>query len=106
MPRKSDDFKAKVVTGNRLNDGAVVFLKWDLTWSGRIDDAEVAKTTASADELLRIATEHAGRNIVVNPYLIEVERDGCKIIPLRLRERIRAHGVTIHPPALADTPIW
>jgi hypothetical protein len=86
---------AKVVTANRLRDGAVVFLTESGDWSLAIDDGAVARDDARAAALLEIGAEAAAAQIVVAPYLVEVEADGRAIVPLSWRERIRAFGPSI-----------
>jgi hypothetical protein len=86
---------AKLVTANRLRDGAVVFLTEGGEWSLAVDDGAVARDDARAAELLEIGAKAAAAQIVVAPYLIEVNADGGKIVPLTYRERIRAFGPSI-----------
>ena len=47
----SDNVTGKVVTANRLSDGAVVFLTKAAVWSGYIDDAVVAVEPQAAAAL-------------------------------------------------------
>ena len=86
---------AKLVTANRLRDGAVVFLTERGDWSLAVDDGAVARDDARAKDLLEIGAQAAAAQIVVAPYLIEVNAEGGKIVPLTYRERIRAFGPSI-----------
>ncbi len=85
-----------IITGNRLTDGVVVFLAKDGGWSESlaasrvIEDDELPQMKALADAAAKAA-------IVVEPYPIDVTRDGGDIRPVRYRERIRAYGPSIHP---------
>ena len=45
-------------------------------------------------------TYDAARNLVVEPYLVEVREDGGRLVPLRARERVRVLG----PSILDDVP--
>ncbi len=85
---------AKVVTANRLRDGAVVFLTEAGDWSLAIDDGAVAQDDERAAALLAIGAAAAAAQVVVAPYLVEVTADG-DIVPLTYRERIRAFGPSI-----------
>jgi hypothetical protein len=79
-----------VWTAQRLCDGAVVFLA-ERGWSERIDDAQVTNDA----EAHRRRVESDPR--VVDPYPIQVERSGERVVPVRRRERIRSRGPTVRP---------
>lgn len=84
----------KVLTGNLLADGDVVFWRAG-QWVERFADAE----RFEAEEAAEAAEGHAKAQptVVVEPYLIDlVESDGAWA-PLSYRERIRALGPTNHP---------
>ncbi len=87
----------RIVTANRLDDGLVVYLN-GAGWSGRIDDARVASDDAAADGLL-VRAGGPGQEIrVIEPYLIEVTREGPGHglpRPVSRREAIRAQGPTV-----------
>ena len=76
---------SKVVTANRLADGAVVFRRTDGDWSLRIEEAAA---TADGADLLAAAEKDAAASLIVAPYLIDLA-DGA---PTDYRERIRAYG--------------
>jgi sulfite reductase (NADPH) hemoprotein beta-component len=86
---------AKIVSANRLRDGAVVFLGESGGWSLAVDEAAVAPDDARAAELLAIGAAAAAAQIVVAPYLVEVKLDDGRVVPLTYRERIRAFGPSI-----------
>jgi len=90
------------VTANRLADGRVVFRTPDGSWSGRISDAAVADSEAAAAPALSGAQSDADNQIIVDPYLIEIDLSGPAPRPARLREAIRAFGPTI---AYGPTPL-
>lgn len=91
----------QVVIASRLSDGLVVFLKQAVQagaveWALRLESAEVAESDARAAELLEIAEADAvSSQIVVDPYLIEVEEQGGQLRPTKFREVIRCLGPTI-----------
>jgi hypothetical protein len=86
----------KVLTSQRLMDGAVVFYTEEGTWSERVDDAQVFEPT-DPDTLLALARPDEDANRVVASYLIDVRREGSRVVPTRYRERIRAIGPTVRP---------
>ncbi len=81
----------KVLTGNRLEDGEVVFLG-EGGWSDRFGQA----VTFEDDEAAEAAEAHAKTEItfVVDPYLIEVAPAADGFAPVSYRERLRALGPT------------
>ena len=84
----------RIVTANRLDDGLVVYLN-GAGWSERIDDAGVAGDDAAAGRLLARAEGPGQALRVVDPYLIEVTREGAVPRPVSHREAIRARGPTV-----------
>lgn len=87
----------QVVTGNRLHDGAVIFLGIDGAWTTDIDAARVADREAEAKTLEELAQAMAKARLVVAPYLIEITRDETHLVPAKYRERLRAYGPSVHP---------
>ena len=82
----------KVLTANNLLSGEAVFLSEGELWTPAISDALIA--TSSDDEAwITAAGQRAvGAQIVVEPYLIDVERRAGAIMPVRLREQLRTLG--------------
>ena len=79
----------KVLTGNDLKSGAVVW--WDGSgWSLHVGDAIDAGD--DADTIL--ARESAARRVNA-AYAIDGERQGGTIRPSHIKERIRALGPTV-----------
>ena len=89
-----------VLTANRLGDGIVVFLDFEGAWSESFDEAVVARSPDEVKALEDRGTYDAARNLVVEPYLVEVREDGGRLVPLRARERVRVFG----PSILDDVP--
>jgi hypothetical protein len=103
--KKSRGEALQVATANALKSGMVVFRTADGAWSRDIDRAFVAVDAAAAQALLGDANADAEANLVVEPYLVDVVRNGPKLVPTRLRELIRAAGPTVPTPGserLAD----
>ena len=86
------EFSSKVVTANRLHDGAVVFRRPDGRWAVRVEEAAVAPDEPAAKALLGAAEADALAALVVAPYLIDVETRAGAPMPTFYRERIRAFG--------------
>lgn len=86
----------RVITANRLRDGAVVFLAADATWSTRTADAIVARTPEAEAELLAQAAAAVRACAVIDANAIDVDAAAPER-PLRLRETIRRFGPTVRP---------
>lgn len=84
----------QIVTANRLRDGGVVFLTDGGAWTTDIARAGVAGDEPAAQRLLAIGAVAAAESRIVEPYLTAVRADGDSIVPVSLRERIRAQGLT------------
>ena len=83
-----------MLTANRLNDGAVVYLGPGGDWNGDIQ-AGLAVSDDQSEALVADGQSAVDNNIVVAPYLIEIDGSQGKHIPVRRRERIRALGPTV-----------
>lgn len=83
----------QVASANRLADGVVVFLDEAGGWTERLEKAALARDERSSELLLARAKAEGAS--VVDPFLVAVseEEDGT-IVPLSLREKIRASGLT------------
>jgi hypothetical protein len=84
-----------VVTGNSLGEGLVVFQLPGGGWSLDINHAEVIETPEALAAATMRANGDAAANRVVEPYGIEVTRQSARLVPVRLREQIRADGPTV-----------
>jgi hypothetical protein len=84
----------KILTANRLVDGEAVWLAPDYSWAETIDVAEVARDKDAEARLEAAGAEAIRRNRVVDVNLVDVELIDGAIVPIRLRERIRAAGPT------------
>ncbi len=89
-----------VLTANRLSDGVAVFLDFEGAWGESIAKALLARSPGEVRALEDRGAHDAARNIVVEPYLVDVEEQAGRILPIRYRERVRAGGPTI----LDDVP--
>ena len=82
-----------ILTGNELTSGATVYLDGQGNW---IEDLQAARLFSKEDKAeldsAIVATKATGRVISVEAE--EVEQVEGKLVPKRLRERIRAAGPT------------
>ena len=83
----------QVLTANRLKIGEVVY------WGGRgwvpnFDEAEVL-SGADAETALKGAADWVLKGAVVGPYLFDVREKAGQIVPVKVREAIRAAGPTV-----------
>ncbi len=85
--------KYRMITANRLDDGACVWMDGDGNWSTDIAKGAYAPE-AETETLLKLAEAGVGKCLIVAPYAIEVEADG-EVVPIRFREQVRAKGPTI-----------
>jgi hypothetical protein len=85
----------KILTANRLSDGEAVWLAADHSWAESIHAAEVARDAVTEEKLERAGKAAALKNEVIDVELIDIQLIDGEIVPLRLRERIRAAGPTI-----------
>ena len=87
----------RVITANRLEDGAVVWLDQAGIWVREVGRAAASDNNAVIGSLLSraIADEKAGR--IISPYEVEIAPAPRGAVPVRPRERIRAFGPTVEP---------
>jgi len=84
----------KAVTGNRLSDGAVVYLNDNDQWTTHIAKAAQFKPD-DADAVLDAALSRTGE--IADAYLIEVSEETTPAGREALRETIRTAGPTVRP---------
>ena len=93
MAKKQSELQ--ILTANRLQDGEVVFLRFDLGWSESVDDAWIAIGDHEAALLVQEGEIWLKDNIVVDPYLVEVLDVDGQIKPIHYREQMRTTGPTV-----------
>ncbi|WP_319772747.1 DUF2849 domain-containing protein [Breoghania sp.] len=84
----------KIVTANRLADGEVVWLGHNEVWVETIESAWLLEDESALEAGEAAATRAVALNRIVDVEVIDVRREGGAIVPVRLRERIRAAGPT------------
>ncbi|WP_375201366.1 DUF2849 domain-containing protein [Hyphococcus sp.] len=82
----------KAVTGNRLDDGAVVYLSDDDRWTS---DLAAAARFADEDAKPVLAAAQTRVKEITDAYLIEVDDAGAPAGRESLRETIRKSGPTV-----------
>ncbi len=83
----------EILTGNELVSGATVYLDAHNRWVEDLQAARLfSKEEAAERDAAVIATKGTGR--ILSLEIEEVTQDGGRIVPKRLRERIRAAGPT------------
>ena len=83
----------EILTGNELVSGATVYLDAHNRWVEDLQAARIfAKEEVAERDAAVIATKGTGR--ILSLEIEEVTQDGGRIVPKRLRERIRAAGPT------------
>ncbi len=87
----------QVVTANRLDDGLAVFYKADDSWHSSIDQASQVDAGPEAEALLAQASDEKNQLCVVGPYLIDIDKEGGHVTPVRYREMIRTLGPSVRP---------
>ncbi len=87
----------KVITANRLLNGDVVWLGENGTWVERITLARIFEGKEAVAEGLAEGAEAEKNQEVVSVYEMDVTLEDGVIVPVRLREKIRAAGPTTHP---------
>lgn len=81
----------KIITGNNLRSGAVVW--WTgYDWSVHVEDAIDAGEHCDA-----IIHREEGAQRVTGAYAIEATRDESGVRPAHIKDRIRALGPTVRP---------
>ena len=85
----------KAITANRLDDGRVVFLGETGDWPAAIDSAHLFNDGPELDAATAYAKAQNDARIIVEPYAIDMTDVGGRMLPARIRERIRALGPTV-----------
>jgi hypothetical protein len=94
-----------VVTANRLQDGIVVYLAPDGSWTEEIGRARIAETEDEVAALEARAAESEKAREVVAVYPMDVAVNGGTVDPLSVRERIRASHRTTLTEDWYDVPL-
>lgn len=86
-----------VVVANDLLSGRSVYLANAKSWlqldGSQLNLAAVVFDEQAANDLLREASADVLANIIVDPYLIQLDRSG---LPIHIRERLKVSGPSIN----------
>lgn len=96
-----------VMTANRLDDGAVVYLARLGGWTENISDAAIAETEGELELLESVVESCVQKQVVICPYPLSVvvESDGT-LAPMSVRERVRAtQGAAAEAEDAANVPL-
>ncbi len=85
----------KVITANRLTDGKVVYIAPGEGWVEAIAEARLFEGDTEAEAAMASARAYVKRNVVVDPFLVEVAVSAEGPKAQTLRNAIRAAGPTI-----------
>ena len=82
-----------ILTGNELISGATVYLDGEGRW---VENLQAARLFCSDDAAERDAALAASKSTgrIISLEIEQVAQEGGRIVPRRLRERIRAAGPT------------
>lgn len=93
----------KVLTANRLTDGITVWMGPGDRWVENIAEARIVSSDAEFSAMEELGASAVASQIVVEPYLIDVEAGEKGPVPVRYREKIRAYGPSIRPDLAFNT---
>ena len=87
----------QVLTAYGLLTGQVLWLTEDSAWSPRIRDARVSDSDADMAEMEAAGKAAHAAHEVFDIYRVDIAAEPGPPRPIKMRERIRAIGPTIHP---------
>jgi hypothetical protein len=80
----------RMLTANRLGDGAVVYLAEGGRWVEEFVGGAILRDDASTKDAVDSGDAAVADRLVIGPYLIEVQVSTSGPAPISVRERIRA----------------
>ncbi len=86
----------RIITAQRLRDGAVVFLGRNKNWV-ETPDAAYPMTESDAEAQLAWAKNASVQLEVVDAYAVQLAPSEGEIVPIKVREQIRLVGPTVRP---------
>jgi hypothetical protein len=85
----------KIISANRLGDGIVVYFAAEGSWTPDIGSAKRFGPEADIEAALKLAKADEKRNLVVDPFVVDVAVEAEGLEALTRRNAIRAKGPTI-----------
>jgi sulfite reductase (NADPH) hemoprotein beta-component len=93
----------QIVTANRLRDGAIVYYTAEHKWAETFSASKPLRDAEEAKVMLEAAGLDVKAQLVVGPYLAEVQETPEGLKPASARERIRASRL---PSVAPDQGSW
>ena len=87
----------QILTAYGLLTGRVLWLTEDGAWSPRIGDARVSDSESDMAEMAAAGKTAHTAHEVFDIYPVDIAAEPGPPRPVKMRERIRALGPTIHP---------
>ena len=89
----------QMILSNRLDDGRVIFMKADGSWSVVPEDGAVADTDEGVAELLNLAQVAADDNFIVAPEVVEAKpsETGEGYTPSHIKHAMQTRGPSVRP---------
>ncbi len=95
-----------ILTANHLIEGHVVFLGENGIWVSNVNHAIRALSPEDRARLDQSGDAAKTANLVIEPYLVEVETGENAITPIKTRERLRTLGPTVRPDLGYQSGTW
>jgi hypothetical protein len=85
----------QVLSASRLDDGLIVFYGSAGTWVEGLQQALVLEDKAALEAALARARQDVAANRVMEIVPMDITREAGLLVPVSLRDRIRAAGPTV-----------
>ncbi|MCP4411235.1 MAG: DUF2849 domain-containing protein [Gammaproteobacteria bacterium] len=87
--------KKQIVTASDLRSGGVVFLTATGGWSPCISSALISEPSEAVLILEKRGQQAVAEQIIVGPYLIDINMENGLPNPVRFREQLRVNGPSV-----------
>ena len=88
----------KILTGNDLRSGDVVW------WTGYDWSRHVSEATDVGDNAPDIMAREVAKRVVNDCYLVDAENTENGVVPVHIKEKVRATGPTVRPDLTIEPP--
>ncbi len=88
--------KAQTLTANDLHSGGVVFFSTEGSWSPCISTAWVSDKSESVQLFEALGRRAVKKQLIVEPFLLDIRVEEGIPRPIRFREQIRVNGPTVN----------
>ena len=86
---------AKILTANDLLSGGVVFATAKDSWSPFISQAQLSSNSTMIETLKARGQQAVDRQLVVEPFFIDVTVENELPRPIKFREQLRVYGPSV-----------